>query len=181
MKLFYYIFIIVSIGCNSGNQQSSRIPLKEMPDSIWIKMTLYEPHSKLHALLDSIIATLDTCPSPADGAHIELVVFIENYDKGLIMNIATIIDYHWDYTLSSGLFDYKNRRFYYSGTHIEDFFIEKDSILKMKFQNPQKMIFDIDDREYKWVYAITDGKIEGILVKDCQRVWVNWEYFPGEG
>lgn len=51
----------------------------------------------------------------------------------------------------------------------------------MKFQNPKKMIFDIDDTGYKWVYAIQNGNIEGILLKDCQRLWVNWDYFPGEG
>ncbi|MDX9928243.1 MAG: hypothetical protein RBS37_00145 [Bacteroidales bacterium] len=180
MKLLYSIFFIILIGCNSGNHQSSEIPQSGMSDSIWIEMTLYEPHYEMHALLDSIIKTLETCPSPK-GKIIELVISIEYQDYGLMMDIETISDYHWNYTLSSGLFDYKNSRFYYSGPNLEELFIETDSSMKMKFQNPQKMVFDIDDRVYKWVYAIKDGCIEGILVKDCQRVWVNRDYFPGEG
>lgn len=177
MKLLYNIFIIVLIGCNSSNQKSCEIPNGGTSDSVWVEMTIYEPNSKIHALLDSIITTLDTCPSPK-GNNIELVIFIKNHDSGFIMDIETISDYHWNYSLSSGLFDYKNRRFYYSGSSLKDLFIETDSSMKMKFQNPQKMVFDIDDREYKWVYSIEEGSIEGILVKDCKRVWVNRNYFP---
>lgn len=92
-----------------------------------------------------------------------------------------LCDHHWNYTLSTGLFEYNNHRFYYSGPLLKDLIIETETSLEMKFQNPKKMIFDIDDTGYKWVYAIQNGNIEGILLKDCQRLWVNWDYFPGEG
>ena len=92
MNKLFYIFIILVIGCNSPNRQSSGTTTDQLPDSVRIEMNLYEPHVKLYTLLDSIVMTLANCPSPSNTDIIEFVVFVEPRDYGFLMNIGTICD-----------------------------------------------------------------------------------------
>jgi len=178
-QLFIFFALIFLLSCKSNNSRYHDVEDNILADSISIEVNLFVPDSEIYPLLDSIIMSLNNCPKPK-GKIIEMVVLVEEHGNDYIISMSTISDYHWDYTLSKGVFEHMNYRFYYTGSLLDDFFKPLDSLVKIVFINPKKLVFDIDDRNYQWIYILQDGNIEGILAKDCNKVWVNWDYYPGE-
>lgn len=174
-----FVFILILSGCGINSSKTLKPESSELTDSIELDLTVIIPNIELHPLLDSIINVLNSCPIPK-GNKIEMFISVEQRDYGLELFFNTICRYYSDSSSKTSIFDYKGFRFYYTGVFLDNYFIETDNIIKMRFVNPSKLIFDIDDRDYKWVYAVKNGIIEGILVKDCNKLWVNWDYFPGE-
>jgi len=174
--LFFFISLYAFCCCinNSADSQYS-----ETPDTIRIEVSIFDPKLKMLPILDSITSVLNKCPVPK-GTITEMIIVVEKRTYGFEVYLTTISDYHWIYTDTSGVFEYNGYNFYYTGLFLEELFEITESKVKLTVPNPEKLYFDTDDRCYKWVYALKNGILEGILVKDCTSLWVNWDYFESE-
>jgi len=178
-KLLYLSVSLIFTACNFGNNNPVETTFKEVSDSIRIEVNFFEPELKILPILDSITDALNMCPVPK-GKITEMIIIVENRAYGLEVYFATISDYLWDYSDSRGVFEYNGYKFYYSGVVLEELFIIKEKRTSLSFPNLEGLYFDPDERCYKWVYALKNGILEGILVKDCNKLWVNWDFFEGE-
>lgn len=176
-NLLAFLITLYALSCSNNNSVDS--PYSEIPDTIIIEVSIFEPKLKTLPILDSITDVLNKCPVPK-GKITEVIIFVERQTYGFEIYLTTISDYHWVYTNTNGVFKYNEYNFYYYGLFLEELFEKTKNKVKLTVPNPEKLYFDTDERCYKWAYAFKEGILEGILVKDCNKLWVNWDYYPGE-
>lgn len=177
LSIFIILYFVLS--CNSNIDFENNSNNHKINDSITLHLRIFEPDISLYSLLDSIVEAVNHCPNPKPG-KLEFVFMVYIDHCKINISVFTINNFLYDYSLCNAMFTYNGYRFYYQGSFLSCFFIDKNKVIIQKSLNPDILVFDIDDREYHWRYVIENAAIKGILVSTCKKLWFDPSYFISE-
>lgn len=140
-------------------------------DSITVEQRIIIPKTIVLPILDSIVKSVNKCPSPFRYSELPLRINIHAYEEGSkqYLLLAT-------YTNKLGIgatyiFNYLNYDFFYSGVFLKELFEDTGIIVNNQYADPMKTISDIDDRGFVWILMVNDSDFEWYHINTCDTIW----------
>ena len=182
-KSRYFIFLVLLLFVYCTNQRTNSEDLYDgievediiinapIYDTIIVVQRIIEPKELILPVLDSIIKTVNYCPTPYWDFEMPLKIDISVriQDSNKYMYIGTIP--FREGGNANAIFNYRDYDFTYTGVLLDNFFYDTGELVEKSYPDLSNVLIDIDDRAYEWRFIINNANIKLLFVKHCDFAW----------